>query len=258
VPVGLAARSLGVPLFLLEQNAVPGRANRMLRPLASRMYLGLPGPAQADARAVLTGTPLRPELYRVDAAAAKAALGLRADQPVVLVTGGSQGAHSLNEVAPAALCATARPLQVLHLAGVGADGDVRRRYGAGDGPLTAIVRPMAMDMDRMLGAADLVVCRGGGTTVAELMAAGRPAVIVPYPHHKDRQQSHNAGVLAAAGAAIVIEEPEFSPDRLRAAVLELLDDPERLARMAAAARALRARDATAEILDDMQRYGGLR
>jgi UDP-N-acetylglucosamine--N-acetylmuramyl-(pentapeptide) pyrophosphoryl-undecaprenol N-acetylglucosamine transferase len=257
VPVGLAARSLGVPLFLLEQNAVTGRANRWLRPFAARLYLGLPG-AGDRGRALLTGTPLRPELTAVDAAAARSALGLRADQPVVLVTGGSQGARALNVVAPAALRACERPLQVLHLAGIGADEDVRRRYAAADGQLTAIVRPMAMDMDRMLGAADLVICRGGGTTVAELMAAGRPAVIVPYPHHKDRQQSRNAEVLAAAGAAVVVEEPRLTPGRLRDTLLQLLDDRPRLGRMGAAAHALRASDPTAAILDDMQRHGGLR
>jgi UDP-N-acetylglucosamine--N-acetylmuramyl-(pentapeptide) pyrophosphoryl-undecaprenol N-acetylglucosamine transferase len=258
LPVGLAARSLGVPLFLLEQNAVLGRVNRWLRPLAERTYLGLPGPVAADdRRTLLTGTPLRREIYDVDAAAARRALGLRQDQPVVLVTGGSQGARSLNAIVPPALLGCRRPLQVLHLSGIGADQEVRRAYAVGDGSVAAIVRPMAMDMDRMLGAADLVVCRGGGTTIAELMAAGRAAVIVPYPYHRDRQQSHNAGVLAAQGAAIVIEEAELSPPALGAVVRGLLDAPGRLPAMAERARRLCAEDPTDLILADMQQHGGL-
>jgi UDP-N-acetylglucosamine--N-acetylmuramyl-(pentapeptide) pyrophosphoryl-undecaprenol N-acetylglucosamine transferase len=258
LPVGLAAKSLGKPLFLLEQNAVPGRVNRCLLPFARRMYLGLPpaGKEPAAGRAVLTGTPLRPELYSVDRAAARAALGLGNGQPVVLVTGGSQGAMALNRTAPHAL--RALPVQVFHLSGLGNEDSVRRLYAEDpQAPAKAIVRPVAMDMDHLLGAADLVICRGGGTTVAELMAAGRAAIIVPYPHHKDRQQLRNAEVLVRAGAALVVEESELSVDRLQDIVADLLLDPGRLCAMGTAARALRARDPTAAILADMQGQGGL-
>jgi len=258
LPVGLAARWLGKPLFLLEQNAVAGRTNRWLLPFAQRLYLGLPGPASARDRAVVTGTPLRPELYCVDGARARAALGLAPDLPVVLVTGGSQGAQRLNDLVPDALGALRRPVQVLHLAGLQRDAELRRRYAAFDAIATALVRAVAMDMDRMLGAADLVICRGGGTTVAELMAAGRPAIIVPYPHHKDRQQLHNARLLAGAGAAIVVEEHQLDAARLTAVVDALLGDPRRLRAMGEAARRLSQADPTATILDDMQRHGGLR
>lgn len=109
----------------------------------------------------------------------------------------------------------------------------------------------------MLGAADLVICRGGGTTVAELMAVGRPSIIVPYPHHKDRQQMRNATVLQQKGAAIVIEESALTAEHLQAVVAALLDDPARLLAMGQAARALAAVDPTAKILADMQSQGGL-
>ncbi|MSR37719.1 MAG: UDP-N-acetylglucosamine--N-acetylmuramyl-(pentapeptide) pyrophosphoryl-undecaprenol N-acetylglucosamine transferase [Planctomycetes bacterium] len=258
LPVGLACRSLGKPLFLLEQNAVAGRANRWLKPFAARMYLGLPGPGLDSPRVLFTGTPLRPELYCLDKARSRAELGLRSDHPVVLVTGGSQGASSLNAMAPVALTALARPVQVLHLSGLGADEDVRRRYAVvRDSHAVATVRPVAMDMDRMLGAADLVICRGGGTTVAELMAVGRPSIIVPYPHHKDRQQMRNAMVLQQKGAAIVIEESALTAEHLQAVVAALLDDPARLLAMGQAALALAAVDPTAKILADMQSQGGL-
>lgn len=256
VPVGLAARSLGLPLYLLEQNAVMGRANRWLQRFARRVYQGLPfatvaaaGGATERPRFVLTGTPLRSGIGSISRTEARAMLGLDAEAPVVLVTGGSQGAQSLNQIVPRALLALDRPLQVLHLAGMGRDEAVRVLYAGGR--LVAHVRPVALDMDRMLAAADLVICRGGGTTVAELAAVGRPAVIVPYPHHKDRQQLHNARVLADRGAAIVIEEPQLNPETLRQYLTALFDDPTRLLAMASAAKQLHKVDAVDRILGDM-------
>jgi UDP-N-acetylglucosamine--N-acetylmuramyl-(pentapeptide) pyrophosphoryl-undecaprenol N-acetylglucosamine transferase len=252
VPVGLAARSLGVPLYLLEQNAVTGRANRWLLPLARRIYHGLPSPTATGPRARVTGTPVRTGLGRIDRAAARHALGLPAAARVVLVTGGSQGARCLNEVVPDALAAMTLaipPLHVLHLAGLGRDDDVRRRYATAG--VNAIVRPVAVDMDRLFAAADLVICRGGGTTVAELCAVGRPAVIVPYPHHKDRQQLRNAEVLAHAGAALIVDEAALRPAALAELLAPLLASPERLAAMGHAAAALQPNDAAAAILGEI-------
>ncbi len=251
LPVGLAARRAGLPLYLLEQNAITGRANRWLLRHARRVYHGLPPLQSHGERSLLTGTPLRPEFARADRAASREALGLPGDATVVLVTGGSQGASALNEVVPQALLALGRPLHVLHLAGAGRDEAVRRSYARDDAPLAARVRPVALDMDRMFAAADLVVCRGGGTTVAELAMVGRPAIIVPYPHHKDRQQLRNAEVLAAVGAAVVVEQDALNVGDLRDLVAELLDTPGRLAAMGAAARTVGHRDATARILADM-------
>jgi UDP-N-acetylglucosamine--N-acetylmuramyl-(pentapeptide) pyrophosphoryl-undecaprenol N-acetylglucosamine transferase len=110
VPVALAARSLGMPVYLLEQNAVTGRANRLLAPLAKRIYHGLPSDAAASPRALVTGTPLRPGIGRVDREAARAELGFAAADRVVLVTGGSQGAQALNRIVPVALAAAGRSL----------------------------------------------------------------------------------------------------------------------------------------------------
>lgn len=255
-PVGLAARSLGVPLFLLEQNAVTGRANRWLLPFAHRIYHGLPAAGSTGPRALVTGTPLRPELGQIDRQQAREQLGLPLHAPVLLVTGGSQGARSLNETVPQALVRAAarssrRPLHVLHLAGLGRDEAVRRLYAAAEGDVVAQVRPVASDMARLFSAADLVVCRGGGTTVAELCAVGRPAVIVPYPHHKDRQQLRNAEVLAKTGAALILEEAELAVQPLADLVLALLADPERLLAMGRAARQLQSGDAVLAILRDM-------
>ena len=256
LPVGLASRSLGLPLFLLEQNAVTGRANRWLQPFARRIYHGLPSAQSVQGRSLFTGTPLRPEFAHVDRAQARESIGLAAQIPVVLVTGGSQGASALNEKVPLALLRLPFPVQVMHLSGLGRDEAVRRLYAATDGRLQAQVRPVALDMDRMFGAADLILCRGGGTTVAELAAAGRPAVIVPYPHHRDRQQLRNAQVLEAAGAAIIVEESKLDVASLASLVEQLLRDPERLRAMGAAALRTCAGDATSAILADMEKQAG--
>lgn len=251
LPMGLAAKSLGVPLYLLEQNAVTGRANRWLLPLAQRIYHGLPAAGGLGPRALVTGTPLRPEIGQVDRGQAREQLGLRPDVQVVLVTGGSQGARSLNEQVPPALLQIGCQLQVLHLAGLGRDDAVRLLYAGGDGRVSAHVRPVALDMERLFAAADLVICRGGGTTVAELCATGRAAIIVPYPHHRDRQQLRNAEVLAKVRAAIIVEESVLTVQTVADLAGRLLADPARLHAMGARAHGLQHGDATATILHDM-------
>lgn len=258
VPVALAAKSLGLPLFLLEQNAVVGRANRWLLRFARRMFTGLPGAAPADARTLFTGTPLRRGFGAVDARDARRSLGLVADAPVVVVTGGSQGARSLNELVPRALHCVRTPLQVVHLSGLGNETAVRQAYAELSRDSVATVRPVAADMDRLFAAADLVVCRGGGTTIAELMAVGRAAVVLPYPHHKDMQQLHNARVLEKVGAAIVREESQVTVEAMAALLQALLVDRERLHAMGDAARSLRRLDAAAAILAEVRAAIGVR
>ncbi|MCA8941618.1 MAG: UDP-N-acetylglucosamine--N-acetylmuramyl-(pentapeptide) pyrophosphoryl-undecaprenol N-acetylglucosamine transferase [Planctomycetes bacterium] len=252
VPVGLAARLLGLPLCLLEQNAVVGRANRMLAPFAQRLYLGLPS-HRASGKAVLTGTPLRGEFGCVERSRAREEFGLDPNTPVVVVTGGSQGAEVLNTFVPPALCALGEPLQVVHLSGEGKDSAVRSLYAPGsDDGVEAIVRPLSLEIPKLLAAADLVVCRGGGCTVAELIATGRPALIVPYPHHRDRQQLHNARLLERVDAAVVVEQSEMSVSVLAARLRELLSDPMALAEMGQRARTVAPQDAAATIVEDLE------
>lgn len=255
VPVGWAARSLGIPLVLLEQNAVTGRANRLLMPFADRVYSGLPM-RRMPGKAVLTGTPLRAGFGHAERSAARDELDLAQDDPVVLVTGGSQGAQALNRCVPEALGRVAGPLQVLHLSGVDRDQDVRDRYDRVAPSVRAMVRPMAADMVPLYAAADLVICRGGGCTVAELIASGRPAVIVPYPHHRDQQQLHNGRVLSERGAARLSPEP-LDPEALGRDLQELLDSPQLLAEMGEAAAAVGAGDSCGLIFSDLEQSGVL-
>jgi UDP-N-acetylglucosamine--N-acetylmuramyl-(pentapeptide) pyrophosphoryl-undecaprenol N-acetylglucosamine transferase len=250
VPACLAARSLGLPVCLMEQNVVPGRANRLLTPLARRVYYGLP-PRRAARQGLVTGTPLRAELWNPDRAAARRSLGLPVDGLIVLVTGGSQGARALNEIAPPALARCGQRLHVLHLAGNDDTESVRLRYALDPERVVALVRGVVRDIAPFYGAADLVICRGGGGTVAELAAAGRAALIVPYPWHRDRQQYHNGRVLADGGAAVVLEQSDLTIERLAREVAALVQ-PGRLAEMGARARALAAPDACARILADLE------
>jgi UDP-N-acetylglucosamine--N-acetylmuramyl-(pentapeptide) pyrophosphoryl-undecaprenol N-acetylglucosamine transferase len=256
VPVALAARSLGVPFCLLEQNAVPGRANRWLLPLAQRIYLGLPVEERVP-RSLVTGTPLRREVGAVDRDSARRSLGLDERTPVLLVTGGSQGARALNETVPRALVGLRVPLQVIHVAGLEGEAAVRLLYAEAASVVRAIVRPLSRDMATLYAAADLVICRGGGGTVAELIAAGRASVIVPYPHHRDRQQLHNARVLERAGAAVVLEQDVLTAATLRETVAELLRREGVLSAMGARARALLPDGAADRILDDLRRLVAL-
>ncbi len=253
VPVGLAARLLGLPLCLLEQNTVVGRANRMLRPIAQRLYMGLPTERRYG-KSVLTGTPLRGGFGAVEKLEARRRLGLVEDAPTLLVTGGSQGAAVLNETVPPAVCATGLAMQVVHLAGEGKDAAVRPAYFAGmDDGIEAIVRPMSLDMPLLFAAADLVICRGGGCTVSELIVAGRPAIIVPYPHHADMQQLHNGRLLERAGAAIVIEQSELDVASLTSILQELMRDVRRLGEMGERAAAVAPSEAAHVIVDDLER-----
>lgn len=204
-PAGLAARSLGIPLVLLEINAAPGRATRLLAPLAREVWHAhaatCPG-GRADGRHRVMGAPVSPRFVRVQAPSrpAREALELAPDGPLLVVLGGSQGAGALNafvrELAPRLV---ASGVQVIHQVGPG-------RLGEGAAP-TAGYRPVeyAHEVPRLLAAADLVLCRGGASTLAEVGAVGVPAWVVPYPHHGDRHQERNAAALGA-GARVVQEE----------------------------------------------------
>ena len=204
LPAVLAARTLGVPVALLEINAVAGRATRWLAPLAGRV-LHAWGPERDGARHLFTGPPLGPEFGQAtgaltsNAADAREALGLPGDAPLVLVLGGSQGALSLNAFLRAhASVLTEAGVSVLHQAGPGRLGEAGGEH-AGYRPVEFLD-----DVHAALRAATVVLCRGGASTLAEVGAAELPAWVVPYPHHPDRHQERNAEQLGA-GCRIVHE-----------------------------------------------------
>lgn len=239
---GLAALASGRPAVVLEANLVPGAANRLLARLGATAAVSFEetGGLLPRRAAVHTGNPLRSSVLtrRRD----PGAFGLDAAAPVLAVVGGSLGARGLNARVAAALpLLAAAGAQVIWIAGPGEAAAMEaeaRRAG-----VRAAVMAYCRDMAALYGTADLLLARAGGGTVAEVAALGVPAVFVPYPHHADRQQARNAGVLAARGAARVVEEEALDPERFRAEVLPLLRDAGERERMAGRARALGRPDA---------------
>lgn len=246
-PVALAAATLGVPLALLEPNRVAGFTQRLLGPLAKRVYVAFPellGGLGDKGRAL--GIPLRGGFSPAPSPARGAA-------PLsVLVMGGSQGAQHLNETLPAvfrALSGEGRALTVLHQAGRGRAEPVRAAYEGVRADVT--VTEFVEDVPAAVRAAHLVVCRAGALTCAELCAIGRAAVLVPYPFAADDHQAKNAEALAEAGAAVALRQTEATEGALAAAIGALFDDDDRRVAMADRARARGVPDAALRIADDV-------
>jgi UDP-N-acetylglucosamine--N-acetylmuramyl-(pentapeptide) pyrophosphoryl-undecaprenol N-acetylglucosamine transferase len=249
-PVVLAGRLRGLPIAVLEQNATVGLANRLLARFVDRAFVtyeSTVGDFPAG-RAVVTGNPVRSSIV-------EAARGIRTGKAGgrlgLLVMGGSQGARTIDRRVPEALRLTGlgERLRVLHQCGQDRVSEVERAYA--DRGIEAAVVPFIDDTAAALAAADLVIARAGATTIAELTVMGRPAVLLPYPHHADRQQEKNAAPMREAGAAVVLDEKTTDVARLAEAIGGLLGDPDRLARASAAARELGRPDAAERVVDGL-------
>jgi UDP-N-acetylglucosamine--N-acetylmuramyl-(pentapeptide) pyrophosphoryl-undecaprenol N-acetylglucosamine transferase len=247
-PVVLAAALRRIPTLVLEQNAVPGLTNRLLA-----RWVGAAAVAYEDTlsyfrgKGFVAGNPVRPE-FLAQAAAAGVAAG--DDRRRVLVVGGSQGAHAINVAMAAgaeALRQRCPDIAVVHQTGARDEAQVRQAYQRAG--LAATVAPFIDPVAPEMAAADLVVCRAGATTLAELAALGRPALLVPFPAATDDHQRKNAKVLEAAGAAAVVDERDLSGDRLAETIDGLLRDGGRLAAMSGAMRRFARPDAARVIVD---------
>ena len=248
LPVCVAARAAGIPVVVHEQNVVLGLANRIAKRFARRVGVSFEETLErAGARAVFVGNPVGDEMTPANALLCRpdalARFDLDAQRPTLLVFGGSGGARRINMAAGelASLWRERADRQVVHITGSAAD-----RAGAAPELTGDLVWRRVGFVDRMIDAyavADLAVCRGGATTVAELTAVGIPSIIVPYPHHRDRQQELHARVLERAGAAVVVADEAASGTRLAQEADRLLQSPERLEEMRHAAMALGVPDA---------------
>jgi UDP-N-acetylglucosamine--N-acetylmuramyl-(pentapeptide) pyrophosphoryl-undecaprenol N-acetylglucosamine transferase len=248
-PVVLAAALRGVPTMLLEQNAVPGLTNRLLGPFVRAAAVTFDSTrALFGSKAFVSGNPVRPEFFAL-ARRPEATAHDQSSDVRVLVFGGSQGAHGINvamvEAAP--LLAAGPAVRLTHQTGERDVEMVRDGYRASG--LDAEVEPYLYDMDRRIGAADVIVCRAGATTLAEIAAAGKPSILIPFPGATDDHQRKNAEALANAGAAEMLLEAEASGNALAARILALAADRDRRSRMAASARSLARPDAARAIVD---------
>jgi len=250
-PLVLTAALRGIPTMVLEQNAVPGLTNRLLARVvkaaavtfdSTQIFFG--------AKGFVSGNPVRPEFL---AAAGPHQESLLDDQPTVtrvLVFGGSQGAHAINVAmveAASRLATGGPPLRVTHQTGERDLEMVRAAYRQAG--LHADVEPFLYDMGRQLGDADLIVCRAGATTLAEITAAGKAAILIPLPTATDDHQRKNAEALAGSGAADVLLQHDMTGAVLAERILSLAADRVRRRQIAAAARALARPDAAKVIVD---------
>jgi UDP-N-acetylglucosamine--N-acetylmuramyl-(pentapeptide) pyrophosphoryl-undecaprenol N-acetylglucosamine transferase len=252
----LAAAGLRVPVFLLEPNRIPGRANRLLSHLAREVWIhfeGTQGALPRGTRTFRTGNPLRPGLRPLPAPAARVALGLDPHRPTLLVLGGSQGAAGVNRAVVASMRAIRRAtpdLQVLHLTGFSDRDVVTEAYR--EASIPARVEAYLEEMERAYSAADLVVARSGAGTLAEITAIGVAAVLVPYPHHRDRHQLANALALESVGAARVCREDDR--DDLAGTIGDLLTDGARREAMARRSKERGCPGAAAEALRRLEHW----
>jgi len=241
-PGGMMAALSGRPLVVHEQNSVAGLANRVLAGVADRILSGFPGVLRQGEWA---GNPVRAEIAALPLPAQRYA---GRNGPLdVLVVGGSLGARALNEAMPRALALlqlAERP-RVTHQSGAKQIDDLRAAYAAAG--VEAQLLPFIDDMAARYAAADLVVCRAGALTIAELAAAGVASVLVPFPQAVDDHQTGNARFLSEAGAAILLPQRELTPEKLAALLRELTR--EKLAAMAEKARALAKPEATRAVAE---------
>src|ERR1017187_10158146 len=257
-------RKRGTATLIHESNAIPGKANRWAGRFADHVAVGLADCARFFGRkpVTVTGTPIRAALSHGKVAGARARLGLEADRLTVLVAGGSQGAHAINEAVAGALPwlnGRKGALQFVHLAGARDEQILRETYEKNG--FQAKVMSFCNEMELAYSAADVVVARSGASTLTEIAAFGLPAILIPYPHAAGNHQWHNARVFESAGAARLLDQSQFSGlhaergERLARAITELLDDETGRARMADAARLLAVDDAAERLARLLEQYG---
>jgi UDP-N-acetylglucosamine--N-acetylmuramyl-(pentapeptide) pyrophosphoryl-undecaprenol N-acetylglucosamine transferase len=225
-PVLAAARLLGIPTMIHEQNVIPGLTNRLLGRLVSSVALSFPeGKAHfSTPNSWIAGLPVREEMVSHVTAESRSGLGLDPTLRTLFVFGGSQGAQRLNEIVLETwrlLLEQGVKFQVLHVTGEKTFAAIKARYD--ELPVKAQVLSYCHSMAEAYAAADLVICRSGASTIAELIAVNRLAILVPFPHASDNHQFFNAKVLETAGAARIIEEKALTRESLAAAIRDMSD-----------------------------------
>jgi len=251
----LAGRMRGISTLVHESNAIPGKANRLAAKMVRAVLLGFKEAAQffPKTRTEITGTPIRSELKRVDRQLARQKLGLQLELTTMLVMGGSQGASGINQAIIKSLPVLRNALlQVIHLSGTRDERLVTDNYRREKIP--AYVAAFHHHMEEVYSAADFAVARSGAASLAELACFGLPSILIPFPYAADDHQTRNAEIVAHAGAAIVLKEPELTPELLSQKVLEMIGHPERIRQMSQRSFTLAPQDAAARIATTMEEF----
>nr|CAA6830235.1 MAG: UDP-N-acetylglucosamine--N-acetylmuramyl-(pentapeptide) pyrophosphoryl-undecaprenol N-acetylglucosamine transferase (EC [uncultured Thiotrichaceae bacterium] len=254
-PGGLVAALMGKPVVIHEQNAVPGLTNKLLSKVSRRVLEGFPGTFTPGNKVQATGNPVRMDIAGLPAPVER--LADRDDEPVhLLVIGGSLGATALNEMVPQALTLlpeNVRPI-VRHQAGTRNIDDAKEAYSRSvvDADVTAFI----VDMAEAYGWADLIICRSGALTVAEVAAAGVASILVPYPYAVDDHQTANGAYLADNGAAQLIQQSDLSPEKLASLLMGLCAERGQLVKMGIMARKLAKPYATMQVAAICAAYAG--
>ena len=251
----LAARMQGLPCFIHESNAIPGRANRLAARFASRVLLGFEDCRQRfpGSDCIVTGTPVRKNLGQpMERSDAMRVFGLDPLRPTLLVTGGSQGATGINQILfrTAPLLAQSG-IQIIHLTGKNDDRLAAANYQRDEIP--HYVAPFHHRMEEAYSAADLVISRAGASSLSELSQFGLPSILIPYPHATDDHQKANGEIYVRTGAAVMTEEKDIVPEVFAAMISNLMNDPSRRAAMATAAKKMTPESAAKNVADVMER-----
>ena len=260
LPIVLAARVARVPVFIWEGNAIPGRVNRLLAGLSQRVGATFEGSRAffPRERTTVLGNPIRRSLLSWTRESGRAALSIPMEEPVVFVTGGSQGSAAINGAVSAALPRLLSRAIVIHHTGKAHVAQAEAKRSTLPPELRERYRVFGFlreEMGQALASADLVIGRASSSSIAEPLAFGAPLVLVPFAAAADAHQSANARDVAERGAALILTESQLDPDRLVATVKGLFDDRARLERMAAAAKRAGRPNAAVEIAAEIRALG---
>ncbi len=251
----LAGRMHGVPTFIHESNAIPGKANRWAARFVRAVMLGFKecAPFFPKVKTEVTGTPIRTELKRLDRRLARQKLRLRDDLPTLLVMGGSQGASGINQAIIKSLpLLRDAPLQIIHLSGARDERLVADNYRRENIP--AYVAAFHHEMEELYSAADLVIARAGAASLSEIAFFALPAILIPYPYATDDHQTRNAEIFVKAGAAILLKESELEVELLARKIKELISDPKLLQTMSQHCGNLAPKNAASLVVSTMEKY----
>ena len=251
----LAGKLRKIPTFLHESNAIPGKANRLNARMVDTVFLGFEECARYFPKSdcEVTGTPIRKTLaQRVPRESAMAAFGLKPNLKTLLVMGGSQGAHGINEAVIKALTQLNElPIQVIHLAGPQEEHLVVANYRREGVP--AYVAGFCHQMENAYGAADFAITRSGAASVSELSHFGIPSLLIPFPEAADNHQALNAEIFVKAGAAAVLNQRDITADTMAEKVRWFMADPDRLGKMSEACLRLAPQDAARRVVEAMEK-----